>query len=129
MKYLFVIILALLIFACDEEVNNPYHLKLLSVSDIRQEYIVADSLNRVEDILTLPCQTDTLGVDIRNSKIVGRVCGTRAFGCLLYTHYYTVLYLDCDSAKCEKNGGINITDYAGIGGTPVYVGCAPDTAR
>jgi hypothetical protein len=130
-KLAFVFIILVSFVACEkgEEFDNIKGLERLSVDDIIQAYHTADSLNGLKDKTWFVYDTDTLGYDARNNKIVGMICGMRSFGCLLFSHYYTVLYLNCDSLSCEKNGGFNITDYVGFAGTPHYVGCAPDTLR
>jgi hypothetical protein len=125
----FSILFLILITGCNEEPDFADDVRLLTLDDIKQEYYTADSLNRLEDRSNIDSSTITLGVDKRNGKVVIRTCGTRSFGCLLFTDYYTIKYQDCDSICCEKNGGIWLVDYAGFAGTRSVVGCVPDTIQ
>ena len=85
-------ILILLLFivltnACNDEIDNPDNLKLLSLEDIKREYAIADSLNRLEDRNNIDTATIVLGIDERNGKYLIRTCLHRGFGCLMYTDY------------------------------------------
>lgn len=122
------IILSILLFGCSDEIENPDHLKMLSLNDIIHEYTIADSLNKIEDWNTLDTETKILGIDKRNGQVIVRECRTRGFGCLLYTNFYTILYQDCDSLCCEKNGNW-LVDYVGFAGARSPVGCEPDTIK
>jgi hypothetical protein len=125
----FSILFLILITGCNEEPGFADDVPLLTLDEIKQEYYIADSLNRLEDRSNIDTSTITLGVDKRNGKVVIRTCQTRGFGCLLFTDYYTIKYQDCDSVCCEKNDGIWLVDYVGFAGTRSVVGCVPDTIQ
>ncbi|RIJ49290.1 hypothetical protein D1614_07010 [Maribellus luteus] len=125
-KLLYVLFPALLMISCDHEIENPNNLKLLGLDDIKREYQIADSLNYLPDRSNIDTTTLILGMDERNGKVVIRSCQTRGFGCILVTNYYTILYQDCDSICCKKNGNW-LVDYVGFAGFRSPVGCEPDT--
>ena len=123
-----VLFISVLLLACNDEIDNPDNLRILSVNDIKQEYYTADSLNNLEDRSNIDTSTLVLGIDGRNGKYVIRTCLDRGFGCLLFSDYHTILYQDCDSVSCENNGNW-VVDYVGIAGSPSSVGCEPDTIQ
>ena len=127
MRQIFIfLIFSILLFACDDVIDNPDNLKILSLNDIKREYTIADSLNNLEDRSKLETTTVILGIDERNGRYLIRTCLNRGFGCLMFTDYYTILYQDCDSVCCEKNGNW-LVDYVGFAGARSPVGCEPDT--
>uniref|UniRef100_UPI003217380F hypothetical protein n=1 Tax=uncultured Draconibacterium sp. TaxID=1573823 RepID=UPI003217380F len=130
MKKLILLPVLLFLFACTEEntINYPVGTRFLSLDGIKHEYAIADSLNRLSDKSKIDTTTIRLGVDERNGKMLIRTCQTRSFGCLLFSIFYTILYENCDSVCCEKNGNW-LVDYAGFAGIPSPVGCEPDTTN
>ena len=129
MKPLFLLFAVIILFTgCFENQDaGTEHLRELTLADIKREYVIADSLNRLADKSDVDMGTKILGVDRRNGQIIVRTCGPRGFGCYLFTNYFTLEYLDCDSLQCNDKGGIWLIDYVGIAGTPSVVGCIPDT--
>ena len=102
-KSLLAIVAALLLISCQDEFKNPDNLKLLSLEEIKKEYIKADSLNNLEDRSNIDTTSIILGIDERNGKVLIRTCQSRGFGCLLFNNYYTILYQNCDSVCCESS--------------------------
>ena len=128
-KYLFYIILIFLFAGCEERlIDTSTSLPLLTLDDIKNEYIIADSLNKLEDRSSLIFKTRILGIDSRNNQTIIRTPINRGFGCLMFEDYFTILYLNCDSVCCEENG-FWLVDYVGFAGFRTPVGCAPDTIQ
>ena len=129
MRQTLILLLSFILFpGCSDEIENPDNLKLLSLDNIKREYAIADSLNKLEDRSNLDTTTIILGIDKRNGKYIIRTCLNRGFGCLMFTNYYTILYQNCDSVCCTKNGNW-LVDYVGFVGARSPVGCEPDTIR
>ena len=127
-QFISAILFFLLLNACSESIETDFQepLKKLSLEEIKREYAIADSLNRLKDRSHLNFETIILGIDSRNNQTIIRTALNRSFGCLMFTDYFTILYLNCDSVCCEKNGFWEV-DFAGIAGIRTPVGCAPDT--
>jgi len=127
-RILIFLLFIILTHACDDEIDNPENLKLLSLEDIKREYAIADSLNRLKYRSDIDTGTIVLGIDERNGKYLIRTCLNRGFGCLMFSDYFTILYEDCDSVCCVRNGNW-LVDYVGIAGARSPVGCEPDTIK
>lgn len=122
----FVVVAACVKIETDTETTEAT--RLLSVEDIKREYEIADSLNRIEDRSQLNFETVVLGIDKRNNQVIIRTPVDRGFGCLLFSDYFTLMYVNCDSVCCENNG-FWLVDYVGFAGFRSPVGCAPDTTQ
>ena len=121
--------LLIFLFACTEnDFENTEPIPLLSLEQIKREYFIADSLNLLHDRSHLNFETVILGIDKRNNQTIIRTPVNRGFGCLMYPDFFTILYLNCDSVCCVKNG-YWLVDYVGIAGMRSPVGCAPDTTQ
>ena len=125
----YTILIFILLTGCNESLDMESDFtRILSLEDIKREYLIADSLNLLDDRSNLDFETKILGIDKRNGQVIIRTCLNRGFGCLLYSDFYTILYINCDSVCCETNG-FWLVDYVGIAGQPSPVGCAPDTVQ
>ena len=128
-KNLLVILILFFFVGCEENtIQDTEPFAILSLEDIKREYAIADSLNLLEDRSGLNLETVVLGIDARNNQTIIRTPLNRGFGCLLFSDYFTILYLNCDSMCCTTTGFWEV-DYVGFAGRYSAVGCAPDTVR